>query len=136
MCWGWELGVFSRADNIENWFIQYSEWFSMAWLVRFMILKYRCRLEHLLHILLFTVLMWTFYFVNNYGNDCGAWKKLPLKFKRQSTFQHVCCVQPVVVLTNKCDFSPHSLHLFIRVEAFSLGFCNPHPHLHSGYPGI
>lgn len=56
------------------------EWFSMAWLVKFMIFKYRCRLEHLLHILLFDVLMWTFYFVNNNGNDCGAWKKLPLKF--------------------------------------------------------
>lgn len=81
MCWGWELGVFSRADNIENLVhLLVLEWFSMAWLVKFMIFKYRCRLEHLLHILLFNVLMWTFYFVNNYGNDCGAWKKIPLKF--------------------------------------------------------
>lgn len=57
--------MFSRDDYVENWFIlEYPQWFSMAWLVTFMIFKYRGRLEHLLHTLMFNVLMWAFYFVN------------------------------------------------------------------------
>lgn len=50
----------------------------MAWLVT--IFKYRGRLEHLLHTLMFNVLMWAFYFVNIMEMIVGLGKKLPLKF--------------------------------------------------------
>lgn len=45
-----------------------------------MIFKYRVRLEHLLHTLMFNVLLWAFYFVNIMEMIVGLGKKLPLKF--------------------------------------------------------